>query len=243
MPKLKKMLEQNKRYYKKLYAKGASFLQYPADWIIRFHNLYLKKHLPKGKVLDYGCGTANNSIFFIEKGYDVWGVEVSENSFPLIKKNLERNHFDPKQWMKRFSLISPDATKIPFKSGFFDLIVSNQVLYYLSSGAQIRKVCKEISRCLKPGGLVFLTMMGPGNYYIKYHTKQIYPGGIYEIFIGDPKHYLYGNRELIYVVKDEEHLKDLFSEFECLSMGYFDVSMFDQKGGQHWIFIGRKRSR
>src|SRR3989344_4369465 len=159
MPKLKKMLEQNKRYYKKLYAKGASFLQYPADWIIRFHNLYLKKHLPKGKVLDYGCGTANNSIFFIDKGYDVWGTEVSENSLPLIAKNLERNNLDIGKWMPRFSIIPTDATRLPFKNGLFDLVVSNQVLYYLSSEKQIRKVCKELYRVLKPGGLVFFTMM------------------------------------------------------------------------------------
>ena len=199
--------------------------------------------MPKGRVLDYGCGTANNSIFFIKKGYDVCGTEVSENSLPLIKKNFEHNRLDPKKYMDRFSIISPDTTKIPFKSGFFDLIVSNQVLYYLSSEEQIRKVCKEMSRCLKPGGIVFLTMMGPDNYYIKYHAKQIHPGGVYEVVIDDPKSYLNGNRELIYVVKDEEHLKNLFSEFECLTTGYFDVSMFDQKGGQHWIFVGKKRNK
>lgn len=239
MANLKQMLEQNKKYYKKLYAKEESFLQYPAGWIIRFHNMFLKKNLPTGRVLDYGCGTANNSIFFIEKGYDVYGVDVSENAIGLIERNLAKNHLDPKL-IDRFSVIPPDTTKLPFKNGYFDLIVSNQVLYYLSSEEQIRKVCKELSRCLKPGGYVFLTMMGPKNYYIKHHAKQIHPGGVYEISIDDPKHRLYGNRELIYLVRDEDHLKDLFSEFECITTGYFDHAMFDMRSGFHWIFVGKK---
>ena len=40
---------------------------------------------------------------------------------------------------------------------------------------------------------------------------------------------------------DEEELKDLFSEFECLSTGYFDQSMFDMTSTFHWIFVGKKR--
>src|SRR3989344_3154572 len=234
MAKNDKILRQNKEYYGKLYSKNESFLQYPAGWVIRFHNMYLKSHIPKGRVLDYGFGTGNNSIFFMEKGYDVYGVEVNDGGRELMKKNLERNHVNPKE-IDKFTLIPPNNVKLPFKDNFFDVIISNQVLYYLSSEDQIRKVCKELHRILRPGGVVFFTVMGPKNYYIKYHAKQIHPGGVYEILVDDPKHRLYGNREFIYLVRDEEHLKDLFSDFKCLSTGYFDHAMFDMPSGFHWI--------
>lgn len=239
MAVVKEMLERNKKAYGALYVKGESFLRYPADWIIRFHNMYMKKNLPTGKVLDFGCGTGNNSIFFIENGYDVFGVDVNEVVLELIKKNLENRHLGS-QWRERFSIISPDCMKLPFEDNFFDFVLSNQVLYYLSSEEQIRKTCRELSRCLRPGGIVFFTMMGPRNYYMQYHLKQKHPGGIYEISIDEPGHRLYGNQELIYLVRDEEHLRDIFSEFECVSTGYFDQAMFDMKSNFHWIFIGKK---
>ena len=185
-------------------------------------------------------GGGNNSIFFIEKGYETYGVDVTNEIFPLIKISLQSKHLD-QDLVDRFSTISPDCTSLPFESGFFDFILSNQVLYYLPSEEHIKKVCKELSRCLRPDGIVFFTMMGPKNYYITHHAKQIHMGKVYEIAIEDPAYRLYGVRELIYLVRDVDELKSLFSEFECLSTGYFDQSMFDMVSNFHWIFIGKKR--
>ena len=50
------MLEENKTNYQNLYSKQEAFLRYPADWIIRFHNRYLGRVIPTGRVLDYGMG-------------------------------------------------------------------------------------------------------------------------------------------------------------------------------------------
>jgi SAM-dependent methyltransferase len=229
----------NKKNYQDLYSKQQAFLRYPADWIIRFHNMYLRDHLPSGRVLDYGCGGGNNSIFFIEKGFETYGVDVAESFIDLIKQNLASKHLDI-GLADRFSLISPDSTLLPYPDNYFDIAISNQVLYYLPSEEHIRSVCADISRCLRPGGVVFFTMMGPRNYYITHHTKQIYNRRIYDIAIDDINHRLYGVRELIFLVRDEHDLCDLFSEFQVISTGYFDQKMFDMQSNYHWIFIGKK---
>jgi len=239
---LNKKLAENKKHYGELYDNKKSFLRYPADWIIRFHNMYLKKNLPTGRVLDYGCGTGNNSVFFLENGYDVFGADVNENVLKLIKKNLEFRHLNPKL-IKKFSIIPPDSTKLPFKDNFFDFILCNQVFCYLASEEQIKKVCKDLSRVLRPGGIVFFTIYGLENYYFKYHAKEIHTGGVYKILIDDPKHRLYGLEELDYVVRDEKHLKDLFSEFECVSTGHFSEGMLDMSSNFHWIFIGKSKKK
>ena len=228
----------NKKYYGQLYAKGESFLRYPADWIVRFYNMYLKKHIPKGRILDYGCGTGNNSIFFIEKGYEVCGVDVNDTR-SLIKENLKIHHLDL-GLLDQFLVIPTDSIRLPFQNNFFDIILSNQVLYYLASEERIRSVCKELYRVLESNGVVFFTMYGPKNYYFTYHLKSIHTEGIYEISVGDPHHRLQGHRELVYLVRDEEELKKLFSDFECITTGYFDQAMFDMKSNFHWIFAGRK---
>lgn len=230
--------EQYERFYK---SKQQAFLRYPADWVIRFHNIYLKEHLPSGRVLDYGCGSGNNSIFFIRNGYEVYGVDVAESAANLIALNLESYNLDPK-YLENFQVIPLNWDRLPFEDNSFDFILSNQVLYYLGSEAEIKRVCREFSRCLKPGGAVFFTMMGPANDYIRYGAKQIHDNRLYEIRIDDPNHRLYSLHEMIYLARDEDELKDLFSEFECLTTGYLDQRMFDLKSNFHWIFVGKKRS-
>ena len=80
--------------FKNLYTKRLAFLEYSADWIIRFYNQYLKNVLPKGRILDYGCGSGNNSVFFITKGYEVYGIEITEAVTPLIAALLKSSRMN-----------------------------------------------------------------------------------------------------------------------------------------------------
>jgi len=234
----KKIFATNKKRYQERYSTQKEFLRYPADWVIRFHNMFMKKNIPTGKVLDYGCGSGNNSVFFLEKGYEVYGIDVAESVKDLIKINLIENGLDEKL-IENFSIISPDAEKIEFEDNYFDFIISNQVLYYLPNQEHIKKITNEMKRCLKPDGVVFFTMMGPKNYYISEYTENI-NDNIYEINLNKKGHRLEGIHEYIYGVENETELESLFSNFECLSTGYFDQSMLDLKSNFHWIFIGKK---
>lgn len=230
----------NKGNWQKLYSEKTTFLRYPADWIIRFHNLYLKTNIPKGRVLDYGCGTGNNSMFFLDKGYEVWGIDVAESYRDLVKANLESRNYRP-ELISNFSVMATNNTRLPYEDNFFDVIVANQVLYYLPGEEHIKKIAQEFSRCLKPGGAVFITMMGPKNYYIVYHAKQILNERVYEISFDKPGDRLKGYREYIYLVRDAEDLCNLFSAFKPVNIGYFDQSLFTVKSNFHWIFIGQKK--
>jgi len=241
MPTNDSFLEANRANYVDLYKNDKLFVRYPMDQVIRFHAYHLQYEMPEGRVLDYGCGSGNNSALFIQKGYDVYGTDVVPESLVQIEANLEMYGLSPEH-LQKFQIISPEANVLPFEDSFFDLVVSNQVLYYLATEKRIRDRCKELARCLRPGGLVYFTMIGARNYYFTHHTTRIHNKETCEVVIEDPSHRLHGLKELIYVVRDEEHLKDLFSEFECVDVGYFDMSSFDVKGNFHWIFVGRKRA-
>ena len=63
--------------------------------------------------------------------------------------------------------------------------------------------------------------------------------GVFEIRVEDEGHRLNGVQELILAVKDEEHLVQMFDDFEMITTGYFDQKMFDLKSNHHFIFVGK----
>lgn len=100
--------------------------------------------LPKrAKVLDIGCGTGQQTIFFKEKGFDVIGIDISSGLVRVANRKIGEN-----------ICIVSDACKLPFPDGYFDAISS--------AGSTLNHIpdypCffNEICRVLKPGGMVFL---------------------------------------------------------------------------------------
>jgi len=223
----------NKKIFAERYVQKKGFLQYPAESVMRFYNVYLKQALPTGRILDYGCQTANNSAFLAGKGYDVWGVDTVKEALPLIRANMKRIGVDS---IQKFTIV-PD-TKLPFKNDYFDAILSNQFLYDHLSAQEIKEVLKEFARILRPGGTAFATMMGPKNVFITKHSKKT--NGGYKISF-PKKHRLYGfDHTISAVMENKRDLKNLFSDFECITIGYVDQSILEVTSTFHWIYVGRK---
>ncbi len=238
---LDKSLETNKENFEKLYTAEDGYLKYPADFVIRFYHMFLKSRLPNGGVmLDYGCGSANNSLIFMDRGFEVHGVDVAPSFRSWVGGNLKRWGL-PESNLDRFRLIDPNEVTLDYPDDTFDFILSNQVLYYLSSMEHLEKVVAELNRVLKPGGFVFLTMMGVQNYYITHHLKQVHDKRLYEVAIEEPGHRLEGDHETVLIVKDTEELKAMFAPFNPLSVGYFDQSLFDLYSNFHHIFVGESK--
>jgi SAM-dependent methyltransferase len=147
--------QQNTETYRLLYEKEAAFLRYPADWVLRFKNMFLRERLPHGaSILDFGCGSANNSIPFIKDGHKVFGVDVSEAVLPLVAKNLEF-HGVPIDLLNNFAVQNPPLTKLGFSDNTFDFILSNQVHYYSRNVDELHTLNQELLRVLKPNGIFF----------------------------------------------------------------------------------------
>lgn len=224
-------LRTNAGSFDDIYGGRRTFLRYPADWIIRFHAIYLQKNIPSGRVLDYGCGSGNNARLFADKGYEVHGTEITDAALPLIRENMGGT--------KLFKILPPDTDRLPYPDGYFDFILSNQVLYYLASRDRIAAMAAELHRCLRPGGAVFFTMMGPRNYYVADGYAKPVGGDVFELRIGEG-HRLNGFHQMFYIVPSEDSLRDLFSMFEPITVGHFEHRMFECPSDFHWIFAGQK---
>lgn len=234
------MATANQRNYDELYARREAFLRWPADWVLRFHNMFLRERLPeRADILDFGCGSGNNSVPFLKMGHVVRGIDVAPACRDLVRKNLDF-HSLPSDFFQ-LQIVEPPIVEMPYDNEAFDFVLSNQVHYYSQTEGELHDVNLEILRVLKPGGIFFVTMMGPKNYYIKNWTRSV-EAGIHSVRIDAADHRLAGVHEEILLCRDEEHLRDLFREFELVTTGYFDQSMFDLSSNFHYILVGRKRT-
>lgn len=106
-------------------------------------NILVKEKSLK-KILDVGCGTGKLVEFLNKQGLQASGCDESKEAVRLGRKT------NTPKLIKKAS-----ATKLPYKTGSFDLVTSISVIEHLSK-KQARTFLLETSRVLKPHGFVFL---------------------------------------------------------------------------------------
>ncbi len=72
--------------------------------------------------------------------------------------------------------ITSDVLRLPFAEGSFDAVVSNSTLDHFASADDIRAGLAEISRVLRPGGLLVITLDNPWNPVVA--LRSIIPLGL-----------------------------------------------------------------
>lgn len=108
------------------------------------------------RLLELGCG---NGKLWQENRIDLRNREIflSDISEGMVEEVRNKLGSD-------FNCIVADAEKIPFKDEYFDSIIANHVLFYLND---LNLGLKEISRVLKPNGILYCSTYG------KNHMKEI----------------------------------------------------------------------
>nr|MDO8090772.1 class I SAM-dependent methyltransferase [Candidatus Sigynarchaeota archaeon] len=105
------------------------------------------KNVENKRVLDLGCGSGGISIAFSKGGAQTVGIDI-EKMYPLIARSWAQ---DNKQ---EVYLLRGSGLDLPFKNETFDIVSCNDVIEHVEDA---EKCVKEISRVLKPGGLVYVT--------------------------------------------------------------------------------------
>lgn len=108
------------------------------------------------RLLEIGCGTGElwNSIHVDLSNREIFLTDLSEGMIEEVRKKMG----------KEFNCISADQEHLPFKNDYFDAVVANHVLFYAKD---IDSACTEISRVLKPSGVLYASTYG------NQHMKEI----------------------------------------------------------------------
>ena len=95
------------------------------------------------RILDVGCGTGHHLLELRAKGFQVAGVDGSEEMLKVARR------INPGVDIRR-----ADVESLPFEANSFDWVLSIEVLRYLPD---FRGTIKEMGRVLAPGGTAVVT--------------------------------------------------------------------------------------
>lgn len=107
---------------------------------------FLNKYRKFGcKVLDIGCGVGTIDFYLAKRGKNVTGIDISQNSISIAKKNAEYFKLNKKIVFKVLEF----SNKLP--SGKFNIIICSEVLEHLKHD---KAAVEKIKTLLTSGGIL-----------------------------------------------------------------------------------------
>ena len=107
-------------------------------------------------VLDAGCGTGRNLVYFLRAGYRVLGADADPSAIAAVRRLAAE--LAPATPSDAFRTEPVEA--MSFADGAADVVISSAVLHFARDEAQFWAMLHGTWRVLKPGGLLFCRMAG-----------------------------------------------------------------------------------
>jgi tellurite methyltransferase len=141
--------------------------------IYLFDQLLKGRLVPGMRVLDAGCGSGRNLVYFLRNGFEVFGVDQSPEAISEMRRlaaglapHLPADNFrvEPVERMSFSSQpgkgsdtdrTNPSATRPNPEVCGFDVVLSSAVLHFARDEEQWQAMVIEMWRILKPGGIFF----------------------------------------------------------------------------------------
>jgi SAM-dependent methyltransferase len=151
-------------------------------------------------VLDLGNGTGRHTVYLAKNGFTVFGLDSSPEAVQATQKWLSEEGLTAD--LKLGNL----TEGLPYQDAFFDGVVSVQVINHGDS-VTVQRIAEEITRILKPGGLLFVTVATVRNQAKNW--DQIEPNTFMPL---DGR-----EKGLVHHFFSEAELRELFGGFEIIN--------------------------
>jgi len=201
-----------------------------------FYGRILKPEFGMGgnheKLLDFGCGQGAGVNFFAMQGFHARGVDMSNTDIAIAKMRYP-------YLAQNFSVCDPDPKNNDYY-GFSDdvsVVTAIQSLYYLSD-TDFQTCIEKLYNSMKPSGIFFATMMGECSK--EYFDNSVeFKDGLRSVKFQNNR--LNVDEYYMSFIKNEEHLKQKFSMFKPVHVGYYSAKFRNDEGdGFHYSFCGVK---
>ena len=120
-------------------------------------DIYLFDQLLRGRItrgmriLDAGCGSGRNLVYFLREGYEVFGVDAD----PQGVESTRRLAASLAPGLPAGNFRVENIEEMSFPDDFADVVLSSAVLHFARGDDQFLAMLRGTWRVLKPGGLLF----------------------------------------------------------------------------------------
>lgn len=105
------------------------------------------------KLLEAGCGSGLRSLALVKEfdtvDFDITFLDLSEESLSLVQSLIKLNRLENKA---RFSFVSDDLLRLPFKNQEFDIVWNGGVMEHFK-GEERHKIFTEVYKVCGKGGV------------------------------------------------------------------------------------------
>jgi len=164
--------------YQAYYKKQQAIHVYPVEFVVRtllgsYKNLSLDKSKFLGsRILDLGYGDARNMPLLSNLGFEIHGLEISDEINNLAQQRLSA--LDVSATLK-----TGHNTNIPYPDSYFQYILACHSCYYVRENESFTDTLNEISRVLDSNGIFICSLPFNDTYIL--HGAEILADGHYRI--------------------------------------------------------------
>jgi len=126
-------------------------VQFGAIDIYLFDQLLRGRLQPGMRVLDAGCGSGRNLVYFLRSGFEVFGTDADPDAIESVR--MLAATLAPHLPGANFR--AEPVEEMSFPDRFADAVLSSAVLHFARDDRQFDAMVADMWRVLKPGGLLF----------------------------------------------------------------------------------------
>jgi tellurite methyltransferase len=119
--------------------------------IYLFDQLLRGRIAPGMRILDAGCGSGRNLVYFLRQGYEVFATDSDESAVRAVRQLAA--DLAPALPAENFR-VEP-VERLTFADAFADVVLSSAVLHFARDDRQFEAMVEAMWRVLRPGGLFF----------------------------------------------------------------------------------------
>src|SRR5918993_5748277 len=120
-------------------------------------DIYLFDQLLRGRldgrrrVLDAGCGDGRNLVYFLQRGFECFGIDRD----PAAVEHVRALAAELSQDSPAGNFVTGELDRLPWGDGSMDAVLCSAVLHFAADGAHFGRMMEEMWRVLAPGGMFF----------------------------------------------------------------------------------------